>query len=135
MYFKNCRKGEFKMEKRSIMSALFEYAGKFRYLTMASWVLSAASALVALIPFIYIWRIIREVLKAATGFTYSNNLVQYGWMAVIFSALSILIYIAALLCSHIAAFRVQANIRSKAMRHISTLPLGYWKRKDKENCK
>jgi ATP-binding cassette subfamily B protein len=125
MYFKNCRKGEFKMEKRSIMSALFEYAGKFRYLTMASWVLSAASALVALIPFIYIWRIIREVLKAATGFTYSNNLVQYGWMAVIFSALSILIYIAALLCSHIAAFRVQANIRSKAMRHISTLPLGF----------
>lgn len=113
------------MEKRSIMSALFEYAGKFRYLTMASWVLSAASALVALIPFIYIWRIIREVLKAATGFTYSNNLVQYGWMAVIFSALSILIYIAALLCSHIAAFRVQANIRSKAMRHISTLPLGF----------
>jgi ATP-binding cassette subfamily B protein len=125
MYFKNCRKGEFEMEKRSIMSALFEYAGKFRYLTMASWVLSAASALVALIPFIYIWRIIREVLKAATGFTYSNNLVQYGWMAVIFSALSILIYIAALLCSHIAAFRVQANIRSKAMRHISTLPLGF----------
>ncbi|MCC9296429.1 ABC transporter ATP-binding protein [Clostridium sp. MT-14] len=113
------------MEKRSIMSALFEYAGKFRYLTMASWVLSAASALVALIPFIYIWRIIREVLKAATGFTYSQNLVQYGWMAVIFSALSILIYVAALLCSHIAAFRVQANIRSKAMRHISTLPLGF----------
>ncbi|KAA8671349.1 ABC transporter ATP-binding protein [Clostridium sp. HV4-5-A1G] len=113
------------MEKRSIMSALFEYAGKFRYLTMASWVLSAASALVALIPFIYIWRIIREVLKATPGFTYSNNLVQYGWMAVIFSALSILIYIAALLCSHIAAFRVQANIRSKAMHHISTLPLGF----------
>ncbi|WP_294183723.1 ABC transporter ATP-binding protein [uncultured Clostridium sp.] len=113
------------MEKRSIMSALFEYAGKFRYLTMASWVLSAASALVALIPFIYIWRIIKEVLEASPNFSHSNNLVQYGWMAVIFSALSIFIYVAALLCSHIAAFRVQANIRSKAMRHISTLPLGF----------
>lgn len=113
------------MKKESSMSKLFGYAGNFRYLTMISWVLSGASALIALIPFIYIWEIIKEVLNVAPNFSGAENLTHYGWMAVLFSVLSMVIYIGALMCSHIAAFRVQVNIRSRAMHHILTLPSGF----------
>ena len=34
-------------------------------------------------------------------------------------------YIVALMCSHKAAFRVQATMRTKMMEHIMKLPLGY----------
>jgi len=113
------------LKKQSDLSKLFDYAGSFKYLTIVSWVLSALSALIALVPFIYIWRIIREVLEAAPDFSRAQGLSHDGWMAVLFAVLSILVYIAALMCSHLAAFRVQANIRSTAMHHITTLPMGF----------
>ncbi|WP_459477746.1 ABC transporter ATP-binding protein [Clostridium saccharoperbutylacetonicum] len=113
------------MKKESSMSKLFGYAGKLKYLTIASWILSGASALFALIPFVYIWKIIKDVLEVSSNYSAAENLSHYGWMAVIFSACSMVIYIGALMCSHIAAFRVQANMRSRAMHHILTLPLGF----------
>ncbi|MGI6108502.1 MAG: ABC transporter ATP-binding protein [Eubacteriaceae bacterium] len=113
------------MKKQSSLSKLFEYAGRYKYLTIASWILSAVSALVALVPFVYIWEIIREVLEVAPDFSRAVDLVHFGWMAVLFSVLSMLIYIGGLLCSHLAAFRVQTNIRSQTMHHIVTLPMGF----------
>ncbi len=113
------------MKKQSSLSKLMDYAGNFRYLTVASWVLSALSALVALLPFVYIWMVIKEVLDAAPDYSAVENLAHNGWMAVLFSVVSMLIYVSALLCSHLAAFRVQRNIRSKAMHHIVKLPAGF----------
>ncbi len=113
------------MKKQSDMSKLFGYAGNFRYLTICSWVLSAISALMALLPFVYIWKVLQEVIRVAPDFDMAQNLAYNGWMAVLFAVLSMAIYIGALMCSHIAAFRVQANIRSQAMHHIATLPLGF----------
>lgn len=97
-----------------------EYAGNHRYLTYTSWILSALSAAVALIPFIYIWEIINNVIKNDT-----SKLIHYGWMAVIFAVVSLLLYIGGLMCSHLSAFRVATNIRIKAIHHITTLPLGF----------
>lgn len=113
------------MKKESNLRRLMGYAGRHKYLTIASWVLSAVSALVALVPFWYIWRIIREVLNTAPDFSRAEKLVRDGWMAVLFAALTLAIYIAALMCSHIAAFRIAANIRRAAMHHIVTLPMGF----------
>ncbi|MDD3192750.1 MAG: ABC transporter ATP-binding protein [Oscillospiraceae bacterium] len=113
------------MKKQSDLSKLFDYAGKFRILTISSWILSAVSALMALLPFVYIWKIIKEVLDVAPDFGQAQNLSHNGWMAVLFAVSAMLVYIGALMCSHIAAFRVQANIRSRAMHHIVTLPLGF----------
>ena len=42
------------MKKQSNLSRLLEIAGSHKYLTYASWVLSAISALIALVPFYYI---------------------------------------------------------------------------------
>lgn len=102
-----------------------DYAGNHRYLTYASWVLSALSAFIALVPFIYIWRIIDEVLAVAPDFSAAQNLTRNGWMAVLFAVISVFVYIAALMCSHISAFRVATNIRIQTMRHIVELPLGF----------
>lgn len=113
------------MKKESNLKKLLGYAGNYRYLTIASWVLSALSAFVALLPFGYIWKVIKEVLDVAPDYGNAQNLTHNGWMAVLFAVAAILIYVAALICSHLAAFRVQANIRTKAMHHIVTLPMGF----------
>jgi ABC transporter, permease/ATP-binding protein len=113
------------VKKESSLSKLFAYAGKFRYLTIASWILSIISAWLALVPFYYIWRIMKEVLSVAPDFGKAAHLKEYGWAAVGFAILSMLVYVCALMCSHLAAFRVQANIRTSLMRHILTLPMGF----------
>ena len=113
------------MKKQSDLSRLMGYAGNHRYFTYASWVLSAVSALVALVPFVYIWKILRDVLNAAPNYAQAVNIPHYGWMAVLFAVLSYLIYIAALLCSHLSAFRVATNLRLEVSEHLATLPLGF----------
>lgn len=117
--------GEEKVKKESSLSKLLDYAGKFRYLIIASWILSVISAWLALVPFYYIWRIMKEVLSVAPDFGKAAHLKEYGWAAVGFAILSMLVYVCALMCSHLAAFRVQANIRTSLMRHILTLPMGF----------
>ena len=113
------------MKKRSDFSRLMGYAGNYRYFTYASWVLSAVSALVALVPFVYIWKILRDVLNAAPNYAQAVNIPHYGWMAVLFAVLSYLIYIAALMCSHLSAFRVATNLRLAVSEHLAVLPLGF----------
>lgn len=113
------------MKKQSNFSKLMDYAGNHKYFTYVSWILSAVSAIIALVPFWYIWKIIKEVLEIAPDFSKAENLAHNGWMAVFFSVLSVVIYIAGLMCAHISAFRVATNIRIKAMEHIVKLPLGF----------
>jgi ATP-binding cassette subfamily B protein IrtA len=113
------------VKKQSDLSRLMGYAGNYRYFTYASWVLSAVSALVALVPFVYIWKILRDVLNAAPDYAQAVNIPHYGWMAVLFAVLAYLIYIAALMCSHLSAFRVATNLRLEVSEHLATLPLGF----------
>ena len=113
------------MKKQSDLSRLMGYAGNYRYFTYASWVLSAVSALVALVPFVYIWKVLRDVLNAAPDYAQAVNIPHYGWMAVLFAVLAYIIYIAALMCSHLSAFRVATNLRLEVSEHLATLPLGF----------
>ena len=112
------------MKKPSNLQRLLGYAGKHKYLTYASWILSALSALLALVPYWYIWQVIREVLSVAPDFGQAQNLVRNGWMAVLAAVAAVLVYIAALMCSHMGAFRIATNLRLAAMEHIVRLPLG-----------
>lgn len=103
---------------------LFEYAENYKYLTIASWVLATVSAFIALVPFYYIWRLIKEVIRVSPDFDRAQNLSAYGWCAVGSAVFAMLIYMGGLICSHLAAFHVQATMRSRLMRHIMSLPLG-----------
>ena len=113
------------MKKENIMNVINEYAGDFRYLIAAGRVLAALSALVGMIPYYNLWKIIKIAISG-------NNMEQISglaWQAFGIMAGSMLMYVAALMCTHISAFRVQANMRSRLMRHVITLPLGVF---DKE---
>ena len=116
------------MKKQSDFSRLMGYAGGHRVFTYASLVLSAVSALMALIPFLYIWMILRDVLAAAPNYAQAVNIPHYGWMAVLFAALSYLVYVGALLCSHLSAFRAATNLRLAVTEHLAELPLGFTER-------
>lgn len=112
------------MKKRSNLQRLLSYAGNRKPLTYISWVLSAASALISLLPFWYIWKILDEVIRVAPDFDKAKNITHYGWLAVLFAVLTIFVYICGLMCSHLSAFRIATNIRIALTKHITTLPLG-----------
>lgn len=113
------------MKKQSALTRLFEYAGNYKYFTMLSRIFSVISTWIALVPFYYIWRIMKEVLDVAPAYDQAKGITSLGWSAVGFALLSMIIYIVALMCSHIAAFRIQANMRSAMMHKIVNLPLGF----------
>lgn len=114
-----------KKKKQSPLSRLMDIAGNHKYLAYLSCILAAVSAWIALIPFYDIWRIMQEILEVRPDFKQATHISHYGWQAVGFALLSMVIYIVALMCSHKVAFRVQANLRKKMMDHIMKLPLGY----------
>lgn len=116
---------EKKQKEEGLLKQLFVFAGSFRYLSILSVVLAAVSAFIALVPFYYIWRIMKEVIRVKPDFAKAEGIAAYGWYAVGFALAGMLLYIAALMCSHIAAFRVQASMRKIMMEHIMKLPLGF----------
>ncbi|MCR4902102.1 MAG: ABC transporter ATP-binding protein/permease, partial [Butyrivibrio sp.] len=114
-----------KEKKESTLSQLLYYAGNHKYFCYASWILAIISALLALVPFYYIWCIIKEIVEVRPDFSQAQNLQINGWKAVLSAFLSMIIYISGLMCSHKAAFRVQSNLRIGMMEHVMKLPMGY----------
>ena len=102
------------------MKIINEYAGSYRHLITLGRIIAAVSALLTLVPFYDIWKIISIAVKGED----LSGIAPVAWQAVIITVTALLIYIAALLCTHIAAFHVQAVMRSRLMRRIITLPLG-----------
>ena len=117
---------EKKNEKQpSLLKQLFVFAGSYKYLSILSVIFAGISALIALVPFYYIWRIMQEVIRVKLDFSQAQGISSYGWHAVGTALIGMLLYIIALMCSHISAFHVQASMRTIMMEHIMTLPLGY----------
>lgn len=111
------------MKRPSNLSQLMGYAGGHRYLTWLSLLLSAVSAVLALFPFVFLFFIIREVLKVAPDYAQATHVVQNGWLAVLFAVLSILVYICGLMCSHLSAFRIAGNIRKALIQVVFNMSL------------
>jgi len=107
-------------KKEKLLPQLLKYAGGRKILTYLSMVIAGIGQLLALAPFLYIWAIIRDVIAGDNG-----RIAHYGWMAVAFAIASILVYFGGLMCSHVAAFRIAANMRKALMKHIMTLPIGF----------
>lgn len=113
------------MKKNKNLSELMSYAGKHRYLTYLSLILSVISAVFALLPFVFIFFIVKEIIEVSPNYSDAVSVVRNGWMAVLFALISIFIYVSALMCSHKSAFRIAGNLRKTLMAHISKLPLGF----------
>lgn len=114
-----------KKQKESALQRTLSYAGSYRGLTYLSFLLSAATAVTGVMPFVYLWRIIKEVLAVHPHYENAADIVHNGWMAVWFSLATMLVYFVALMCSHLSAFRTAANLKKTLLSHIAKLPVGF----------
>lgn len=114
------------MKKQSNLSKLLGYAGGYKKLTVLGCALSGAAAVLGLVPYVCVWLVARGVLSAYPDTSGIQEVVRWGWMAVWFAVANIVVYFAALMCTHIAAFRTARNIRRAGAAHIMKLPLGFF---------
>lgn len=113
-------------KKQSSLSRILSYAGGHKKLTLLGCILSALSAVLGLIPYVCVWLAARNVLEAWPSPSGVSGLSRWGWTAVWAAIGSIALYFAALMSTHIAAFRTARNIRRTAMAHVLKLPLGFF---------
>lgn len=113
-------------KKQSDLGELLRYAGNRRGLTFTGLGLSAISMLLGMVPYICIWLAVRDLVAVAPDWSAASAIADYGWMAFAFAVAGILVYFAALTCTHLAAFRTASNIRKQGMAHLMNTPLGYF---------
>ena len=107
------------------LKKLQQYMGNRKTLLPVSMALSALSALAGMLPYILIWFIVRELLTPGETIV-SSNIEIYAWWAAGLAVGSVILYFAALMASHLAAFRVESNLRREAMCKIVHMPLGFF---------
>lgn len=115
-----------KQSKRGSLSRILDYTGSYKVLTIFGCVLSGIAAVLGLVPYVCVWLVAREVLVVFPDVRAASGLEKWGWIAVAFAVANILFYFAALMCTHIAAFRTARNIRMAAMTHVLKLPMGFF---------
>ncbi len=115
-----------KEKKKSELAVLLDYAGKYKGLTFIGLFLSAVAMVLGTAPYICIWLVVRDLVAVAPNWTQATGIARYGWMAFAFAVGGILVYFAALMCTHLAAFRTASNIRKQGMEHMMKTPLGFF---------
>ncbi|MBR0215905.1 MAG: ABC transporter ATP-binding protein [Clostridia bacterium] len=115
-----------KEKKPNDLKVLLSYAGSYKGLTFLGLGLSAVAMILGMLPYICIWLVARDLIAAAPNWTQATGIARYGWMAFAFALAGILVYFAALMCTHLAAFRTASNIRRQGMQHLMKAPLGFF---------
>ena len=115
-----------KEKKKSDLSVLLGYAGSYKGLTFLGLGLSGVAMVLGMAPYICIWLVARDLIAAAPDWTQAAGIARYGWMAFGFAVAGIAVYFAALMCTHLAAFRTASNIRKQGMAHLMQTPLGFF---------
>lgn len=115
-----------KEKKQSDLSILLGYAGKFKGLTYLGLGLSGVSMALGMIPYICVWLVLRELIQVAPNWQEATGIERYGWITFWALVVGIAVYFAALMCTHLAAFRIASNIRKEGMKHLMNAPLGFF---------
>ena len=115
-----------KEKKKSDLAVLLEFAGSYKSLTFLGLGLSAVAMVLGMAPYICIWLVARDLIAVAPNWTQASGIARYGWMAFGFAVAGIAVYFAALMCTHLAAFRTASNIRKQGMAHLMKTPLGFF---------
>ncbi len=113
-------------KKKSDIAVLLDYAGNYKGLTFLGLALSAVAMILGMAPYICIWLVARDLIAVAPNWTQAGSIAGYGWMAFAFAVAGIVFYFAALMCTHLAAFRTASNIRKQGMAHLMKAPLGFF---------
>ena len=115
-----------KEKKKSDLAILLGYAGNYKGLTFFVLTLSGIAMVLGMLPYICIWLVARDLIAVAPDWTKAAGIGRYGWMAFGFALAGIIVYFAALMCTHLAAFRTASNIRKRGMEHLMKTPLGFF---------
>lgn len=115
-----------KRKKQPLLKSLLAYSGTYKPFMYLGLTLSAISAILALVPTIMVWYGTKEVFEMYPNVVLSAELLRCAYMAVGAAMLSILVYGAALMCTHAVAFRVARNMKSNSISKLMELPLGYF---------
>ena len=115
-----------KEKKQNDISALLGYAGRHKGLMFLGLGLSGVAMALGMVPYICIWLVIRDLVAVSPNWTEATGIARYGWMAFAFAFGGIVVYFAALMCTHLAAFRTASNIRKQGMAHLMKAPLGFF---------
>lgn len=115
-----------KQKQPSPLSRLIVYAGKYKALLFSGLFLSAVAMILGMAPYVCIWLVVKELIAVAPNWTQATQIGKYGWMAFAFAVGGILVYFAALMCTHLAAFRTASNIRKQGVAHLMKTPLGFF---------
>lgn len=110
----------------SAIGQLLDFAGRRKAFALAGCVLSAVHAVCAMVPLVLVWFVARDLLAVAPNWSEAAGVAVYGWWAFGFAVLALAVYFAALMCTHIAAFRTAANMRRRCIEHLARVPLGYF---------
>lgn len=115
-----------KEKKQSALAVLLGYAGNRKGLTFLGLGLSGVAMVLGMLPYLCIWLVIRDLIAVAPNWTQATEIARYGWLAFGFAVGGIAVYFAALMCTHLAAFRTASNIRKAGMAHLMKTPLGFF---------
>lgn len=113
-------------KKEGTVTMLMRYAGGYKWLTVLGCALSGVAMVANMVPYVCVWLVMRDLIAVAPDWAQAGNIAVYGWAAFGFALLGILFYFAALMCTHLAAFRTASNIRKQGMAHLMKTPLGYF---------
>ncbi|MBQ7985322.1 MAG: ABC transporter ATP-binding protein, partial [Bacteroidales bacterium] len=109
------------------VARLLEIAGQKKILLIVSSVFSVFSAVMMLVPYFAVYKILEELLK---NFNHIGNintsfLQSWAWIALLGLAGGLLSLYLSLILSHIAAFNILYGLRMTISEHIAKLPLGF----------
>lgn len=113
-------------KKQGDLSVLLGYAGNRKGLTFLGLALSAVAMALSMVPYVCVWLVVRDLVAVAPDWSAAGGTIGYGWAAFGFAVAGIVVYFAALMCTHLAAFRTASNIRKQGMAHLMSAPLGYF---------
>ena len=86
---------------------------------------SAISSLTGMLPYIFIWLIVKKLIEPGTT-NAQVDINVYAWWAAGTAIGGVILYFLALTLSHLAAFRVETSMRRVAMERIVRMPLGFF---------
>ena len=113
-------------DARGPLARLLGFAGPARRLTYVGCALSGANAVLAVLTLVCVWFVARDLVAAAPHWERAADAAAYGWWALGLAVAGLAVYFAALMCTHLAAFRTASNMRRAALRHLGRVPLGYF---------
>ena len=113
-------------KKKNAILELLGFAGKRRVLAYVGCGLSLLNAVLTVMPLVCVWFVVRDLVSVYPNWAEASSAAMWAVLAVVFAVLGIIVYFGALMASHLAAFRIAANMRKAMVRHVAQIPIGYF---------